>query len=88
MAGDSLVPGGTPTIEGLLTTAHHTFHSISSQDGCRDLLAVMISPSSMTIWNADTGVKVSRFTFTETIMALAFNPFQPENLICESEPHL
>ena len=37
----------------------------------------------MTIWNADTGTKVSRFTFTETIMSFTFNPFQPENLVCE-----
>ena len=59
--------------------------SVLSQDACRDLLAVMLSPSSMTIWNADTGIKVSRFTFTETIVAFAFNPFQPESLICKSQ---
>lgn len=53
------------------------------QDSCRDLLAVMLSPSSITIWNASTGTKVSRFTFTETIVSFVFNPFQPENLVCE-----
>ena len=56
---------------------------IYCQDSCRDLLAVMLSPSVMTIWNADTGTKVSRFTFTETIVSFVFNPFQSENLIRE-----
>ena len=37
----------------------------------------------MTIWNADTGTRISRFTFTETITAFTFNPFQTEQLICK-----
>ena len=57
---------------------------LSIQDSCRDLLAVMLSPSSITIWNASTGQRVSRFTFTETIVAFVFNPFQLENLVCKS----
>ena len=44
----------------------------------------MLTPSSITIWNASTGTKVSKFTFTETIVAFVFNPFQPENLVCKS----
>lgn len=57
---------------------------LETNDTCRDLLAVMLNPGVMTIWNADTGTKVSRFTFTETIMSFSFNPFQPENLILQS----
>ena len=59
-------------------------HVFLYQDSCRDLLAVMLTPGVMTIWNADTGTKVSRFTFTETILSFAFNPFQQENLVRES----
>ena len=39
----------------------------------------------MTIWNTDTGTKVSRFTFIETILGFAFDPFKAETLVCESE---
>ena len=46
----------------------------------------MLSPSSMTIWNSDTGTAVSRFAFTEVVMAFAFDPFIAESLI--SEPNL
>ena len=71
-----------------LSLYSHTVKSIlwcvSVQDSCRDLLAVMLTPSSITIWNASTGTKVSRFTFTETIVAFVFNPFQPENLVRKS----
>lgn len=45
----------------------------------------MLTPNTITIWNASTGQKVSRFTFTETIVAFVFNPFQPENLVRESD---
>ena len=53
------------------------------QDSCRDLLAVLVAPSTMTIWNADTATKVSRFTFSEAITAFSFSPFRPENLVCK-----
>ncbi len=53
------------------------------QDSCRNLLAVLVAPSTMTVWNADTGTKVSRFTFTESIHAFLFNPFKPDDLVCE-----
>ena len=54
------------------------------QDSCRDLLAVLVTPNTMTIWNADTGTRVSRFTFVETLQAFVFDPFKAEDLICES----
>ncbi|KAL5471412.1 hypothetical protein EMCRGX_G029528 [Ephydatia muelleri] len=57
---------------------------LTTNDSCRDLLAVMLSPSSMTIWNSDTGTAVSRFAFTEVVMAFAFDPFIAESLIMKS----
>ena len=48
------------------------------------MIAVMHSQSTMSIWNADTGTKVSRFTFAETILAFTFNPFQLDSLVCKS----
>lgn len=53
------------------------------QGPAQDLLAVMQSPSSLTVWNAGTGTKVNRVTFSETIEAFTFSPFQAEILVCE-----
>jgi len=42
----------------------------------------MLPPGVMTIWNARDAIRVSRFTFAETILSFSFNPFQPESLVC------
>ena len=70
---------------------HHVLSSLSLppspipalQGPAQDLLAVMLSPNSLTIWNAGTGTKVNRVTFSETIEAFTFSPFQSEILVCE-----
>ena len=55
------------------------------QDLTQNLLVVMLSPSSLSIWNADSGTRVTRLTLSETIEAFTFSPFQTENLVCEPE---
>lgn len=54
---------------------------LTTNDSCRDLIAVMLAPSTMTLWNTDTGTRISRLTFFETISNFTFNPFQTEQLI-------
>ena len=54
-----------------------------TQDATQDLLAVMLSTSTLTIWNSSTGNKINRVTFSETIEAFTFCPFQSEILVCE-----
>ena len=63
--------------------SRHYYGLTSPQDSCKNLLAVLVAPSTMTVWNTDTGTKVSRFTFTESIHAFLFNPFKPDDLVCE-----
>jgi hypothetical protein len=57
---------------------------LNANDLSQDLLAVMLSPSTLTIWNSSTGTKVNRVTFSETIVAFTFSPFQSENLVLQS----
>lgn len=55
------------------------------QDACHDLLVVLHAPSSMILWNADTGTKLWKKTFQETLLCFAFDPFTPCNvtLMCQ-----
>ena len=53
------------------------------QDTGLELLAVMLSPSTLTLWNSSSGSKITRVTFSETIEAFTFSPFHSENLVCE-----
>ena len=53
------------------------------QDSCRDLLAALIAPSQLCIWNADTGTKISTMSFSETVVSMAMNPFDSSNFIGE-----
>lgn len=47
-------------------------------------MAVISSPGTLTLWNADTGSRLTRFSFSETICSFAFNPFQLEQLVRKS----
>lgn len=53
------------------------------QDACHDLLVVLHAPSSMILWNADTGTKLWKKTFQETLLCFAFDPFTPCNVTCK-----
>ena len=59
--------------------------SRSRQDSAQNLLAVLVSPNILTVWNTDTGTRVNRIIFSESVLSFTFNPFQPEQLLRELE---
>ena len=56
---------------------------LSRQDSSHDLLAVLHPPYSLVLWNADTGAKLWKKTYTETLQSFAFDPYDPSKLACE-----
>ena len=54
-----------------------------TQDACHDLLAVLHAPSSLILWNADTGTKLWKKTFQESLLCFAFDHFIPSNVTCK-----
>ncbi|CAH3181969.1 unnamed protein product [Porites lobata] len=58
---------------------------LGTQDACHDLLVVLHAPSSMILWNADTGTKLWKKTFQEPLLCFAFDPFTSSNvtLMCQ-----
>ncbi|PIK52366.1 hypothetical protein BSL78_10734 [Apostichopus japonicus] len=53
---------------------------LSTQDASHDLLLALHPPYSVVLWNADTGTKLWKKSFTDSLQALAFDPFEPSNL--------
>lgn len=58
---------------------------LGTQDACHDLLVALHAPSSLIVWNADTGTKLWKKTFQEALLCFAFDPFMPSNvtLMCQ-----
>ena len=56
---------------------------LATQDACHDLLVVLHAPSSMILWNADTGTKLWKKTFQEPLLCFAFDPFMASNVTCK-----
>ncbi|XP_065883318.1 WD repeat-containing protein 11-like isoform X2 [Dysidea avara] len=54
---------------------------LHTNDACRDLVALLVSPNTLFIWNAERGTKVAKCTFYETVIQLAFDPFNPSFLV-------
>ena len=52
-------------------------HWLWTQDASHDLLAALHAPSSLVLWNADTGIKLWKKTFQESLICFAFDPFSP-----------
>lgn len=57
-------------------------HWLWTQDASHDLLAALHSPSSLVLWNADTGIKLWKKTFQESLICFAFDPFSPAKVTC------
>ncbi|XP_072042557.1 WD repeat-containing protein 11-like isoform X2 [Amphiura filiformis] len=53
---------------------------LATQDASHDLLVALHPPYSLVLWNADTGTKLWKKTFTDNIQSMAFDPFDPANL--------
>ncbi|XP_074640587.1 WD repeat-containing protein 11-like isoform X2 [Tubulanus polymorphus] len=48
---------------------------ISSQDVSHDLLATIHPPYTVILWNADTGTKLWKKNYAETLLSFSFDPF-------------
>uniref|UniRef100_A0A2C9KHQ4 Uncharacterized protein n=1 Tax=Biomphalaria glabrata TaxID=6526 RepID=A0A2C9KHQ4_BIOGL len=53
---------------------------LSNQDACRDLLVCLHPPYSLIVWNADTGTKLWKKSYTENLLSFTFDPFNSKNL--------
>ncbi|CAB4007520.1 WD repeat-containing 11, partial [Paramuricea clavata] len=63
-------------------------HWLWTQDASHDLLAALHSPSSLVLWNADTGIKLWKKTFQESLICFAFDPFSPAKVTLMSQEYL
>ncbi|KAG8183940.1 hypothetical protein JTE90_006865 [Oedothorax gibbosus] len=53
---------------------------ISGRDSCQNLLLALHPPYSIVLWNTETGSKVWKKSYTETILSFAFDPFAGNNI--------
>ncbi|XP_077991912.1 WD repeat-containing protein 11-like isoform X2 [Glandiceps talaboti] len=53
---------------------------LSTQDASHDLLVALHPPYSIILWNADTGTKLWKKSFTDIILSFSFDPFNPTSL--------
>ncbi|XP_071948596.1 WD repeat-containing protein 11-like [Antedon mediterranea] len=53
---------------------------LSTQDASHDLLVALHPPYSIILWNVATGTKLWKKTFTDNILSMTFDPFEPTNL--------
>lgn len=56
---------------------------LSAPDGSRDMLAVLHPPNCFVLWNADTGTKIWRKNYSDTLQGFAFDPFDSAKVACE-----
>ncbi|XP_071090050.1 WD repeat-containing protein 11-like isoform X1 [Haliotis cracherodii] len=50
------------------------------QDASRDLLVALHPPYSLVLWNADTGTRLWKKTYTENLLSFSFDPFNSKNV--------
>ncbi|XP_013381759.1 WD repeat-containing protein 11 isoform X1 [Lingula anatina] len=53
---------------------------LSYQDHAHDLLVTLCPPYSLVLWRADTGQKLWKKTYTETLTSFSFDPFDSKNV--------
>lgn len=63
-------------------------HWLWTQDASHDLLAALHAPSSLVLWNADTGIKLWKKSFQENLICFAFDPFSPSKVTLMSQEYL
>ena len=56
---------------------------LSTQDMSHDLLVALHPPYSLVLWNADTGTKLWKKSYTDTLLSFSFDPFEPSHLACK-----
>ena len=53
---------------------------LKGHDVSHDLLLVLYNPSTLILWNADTGVRLWRKQFQENIVSVTVDPFNGSNM--------
>ena len=53
------------------------------QDASHDLLVALHPPYSLILWNADTGTKLWKKSYTETLTSFSLDPFSYRNIACK-----
>ena len=53
------------------------------QDASHDLIVALHPPYSVILWNADTGTKLWKKSYTEAITSIALDPFCFRNMACK-----
>lgn len=53
---------------------------LRNQDASRDLLLALHPPYSLILWNADTGTRLWKKSYTETLLSFSFDPFNGRNM--------
>ncbi|KAK3585480.1 hypothetical protein CHS0354_003328 [Potamilus streckersoni] len=53
---------------------------LGTQDASHDLLAALHPPYSLVLWNADTGTKLWKKSYTEVLISFSFDPFNQRNM--------
>ena len=61
---------------------------LSNQDASHDLLVALHPPYSMILWNTDTGTKLWKKSYTETLLSFSFDPFYHRNVACKYSVHV
>ncbi|XP_041368583.1 WD repeat-containing protein 11-like [Gigantopelta aegis] len=54
---------------------------LGQQDASRDLLVALHPPYSLILWNADTGTRLWKKTYTETLISFSFDRFNSRNVV-------
>lgn len=53
---------------------------LTYQDASHDLLVALHPPYSLVLWNADTGTKLWKKSYTEPLLSFSFDPFNSKNV--------
>ncbi|KAK3094363.1 hypothetical protein FSP39_000768, partial [Pinctada imbricata] len=53
---------------------------LSHQDASHDLLVALHPPYNLILWNTDTGTKLWKKSYTESLLSFSFDPFNSKNI--------
>ncbi|ESP00415.1 hypothetical protein LOTGIDRAFT_140712, partial [Lottia gigantea] len=54
---------------------------LTNQDASRDLLVALHPPYSLILWNADTGTRLWKKSYTEPLLSFSFDPFNSKDVV-------
>lgn len=58
---------------------------LGEQDASQDLLLVLHPPACLILWNAESGTKLWKKTYGETLYKFVIDPFNSSNIACSYE---